>query len=40
MVKWTMRVQVIDPDHPGSAEEQWLLNTVHKLAQNAGLTQM
>jgi heat shock protein HtpX len=40
MVKSMMGVQVIDPDNPGSREEQWLLETVHRLAKNAGLTHM
>jgi heat shock protein HtpX len=40
MVKWTMGVQVIDPENPGSPEAQWLVDTVHRLAKNAGLTHM
>jgi heat shock protein HtpX len=40
MVKWSMGVKVIDPENPGSAEEQWLVDTVHRLAKNAGLTHM
>ena len=40
MVKWSMGVQVINPDSPGSLEERWLLDTVHWLAKSAGLTNM
>lgn len=40
MAKHMMGVHVIDPDNPGSPEEQWLLDTVHRLAKNAGLTHM
>ncbi len=40
MVKWTMGVKVIDPENPGSADEEWLVDTVHRLAKNAGLTHM
>ena len=39
MAKWTMGVQVIDPQNPG-ADEQRLLQTVHHLAQSAGLRDM
>jgi heat shock protein HtpX len=37
MAKSTIGVQVIDPDKPGSPEEEWLVKTVAKLAKNAGL---
>jgi len=40
MAKWMMGVQVIDPDQPGSSEERWLVDTVHRLAHNAGLGTM
>jgi heat shock protein HtpX len=40
MAKWMMGVQVIDPDKPGSTEEQWLVTTVHHLAREAGIDTM
>ncbi len=39
MAKWTMGVQVIDPNNPGP-DEQRLLQTVYQLAQSAGLRDM
>ena len=39
MAKWTMGVQVIDPNNSGP-DEQRLLQTVHHLAQSAGLRDM
>ncbi|HVZ79547.1 MAG TPA: protease HtpX [bacterium] len=38
--KTMMGVQVLDPENPGGAEERWLVQTVHNLAQRAGLTTM
>lgn len=38
--KTMMGVQVLDPENPGGAEERWLVQTVHQLAQKAGLTTM
>jgi heat shock protein HtpX len=38
--KTMMGVQVLDPENPGGAEERWLVQTVHQLAQRAGLTTM
>ena len=38
VAKWSMGVQVIDPNHPGEFSE--LLNTVHELARSAGLPAM
>lgn len=40
MAKWMMRVQVIDPQNPGSADAKSLLQLVHRLAQKAGMTTM
>src|SRR5690349_19577189 len=39
MAKWMMGVQVIDPatTHP---ESRWLVDTVHRLSRQAGLTVM
>jgi len=38
--KWFMGVQVINPENPGGASERWLVDTVHRLARNAGLETM
>lgn len=38
MAKWMMRIQVIDPENPGGAEERWLVSTVQRLAKDAGLS--
>lgn len=40
MVKMAMGVRVLDPQNPGGAEERWLVDTVHRLAEKAGLTTM
>jgi heat shock protein HtpX len=40
MAKMMMRIQVIDPENPGGATERWLVDTVHRLARNAGLETM
>ena len=40
MAKTMMGVKVIDPENPGSQDERWLLETVHRLAKNAGLETM
>ncbi len=37
MAKWSTGARVIDPKAPGSAEEQWLVDTVHQLADRAGI---
>jgi heat shock protein HtpX len=40
VAKWTMGVQVIDPDNPQSQEERWLVEKVHDMARKAGLVHM
>jgi heat shock protein HtpX len=40
MAKMMMGVQVIDPTRPGTIAEKELLQTVHRLAQKAGLSGM
>jgi heat shock protein HtpX len=40
VAKFSMGVQVIDPDNPQSADERWLVQTVHDLARKSGLTHM
>ena len=40
MAKMMMGVQVINPTHPGTIAERELLQTVHRLAQKAGITTM
>ncbi len=40
MVKWSMGVKIIPPENPSGPEQEWLLKTVHKLAQEAGLKSM
>lgn len=40
MAKTFMGVQVIDPENPGGPSERWLLDTVYRLAHNAGLETM
>ncbi len=40
MAKKSMGVQIIDPNAPQSGDQQWLLQTVHRLAQHAGLPKM
>lgn len=37
LVKWTMGIEVIDPENPGGNDEKWLLDTVSRLARTAGL---
>jgi heat shock protein HtpX len=37
MAKWSTGAQVIDPNAPGSQREAWLLDTVHQLADRAGV---
>lgn len=39
MAKWMQGVQVIDPA-TATGEERWLLQTVHRLAEQAGITSM
>jgi heat shock protein HtpX len=38
LVKWSMGIQVIDPENPGGADERWLVSTVGRLAKDAGLS--
>lgn len=40
IAKKMMGVQIIDPQKMSSPDEQWLLQTVHRLAQHAGLAKM
>lgn len=40
MAKRMMGVQIVDPNVMSSADEQWLLQTVHRLAQAASLPKM
>lgn len=40
MAKTIMRVKVIDPDRPGSAVEQDVVERVHRLSRAAGLSAM
>lgn len=37
MAKWSTGARVIDPNAPNGAEEQWLVDTVHQLADRAGI---
>jgi heat shock protein HtpX len=37
MAKWSTGAQVIDPNAPGNQREAWLLDTVHQLADRAGI---
>jgi heat shock protein HtpX len=37
MAKWSTRAQVIDPQAPGGPREAWLVDTVHQLADRAGI---
>ncbi len=39
MAKWMMGVQIINPSQ-AQGEDAWLINTVHQLAQSAGLPRM
>jgi len=40
MAKTFMGVQVLNPENPGGPTERWLVDTVHRLARNAGLKTM
>ena len=40
MAKRMMGVQVIDPQNPSGNQERWLLETVHRLAEKAGINTM
>lgn len=40
MAKTMMGVQIIDPNQMSSPDEQWLVQTVHRLAQHASLPKM
>jgi heat shock protein HtpX len=37
MAKWSVGAQVIDPNAPRNQREAWLLDTVHQLADRAGV---
>ncbi|MCD0504986.1 protease HtpX [Bordetella petrii] len=37
MAKWSTGAQVINPSAPGNAREAWLIETVHQLADRAGI---
>src|SRR5690606_9776758 len=37
MAKWSTGAQVIDPNAPQGGREAWLLDTVHQLADRAGI---
>lgn len=37
MAKWSTGAQVIDPNHPRDGREAWLIDTVHQLADRAGI---
>jgi heat shock protein HtpX len=37
MAKWSTGAQVIDPQRPGNQTEAWLVETVHQLADRAGI---
>jgi heat shock protein HtpX len=39
IAKWVQGVRILDPDRAG-LDEQWLVSTVHKLAREAGITDM
>ncbi len=40
MAKRLMNVQVIDPENPGNNQERWLVQTVYRLAEKAGMNTM
>lgn len=40
MAKMMMHIEVIDPENPGDADQRWLVQTVHRLAEKAGLNTM
>ena len=37
MAKWTMGLKIIDPAAPANQNELWLVDTVHQLADRAGI---
>jgi heat shock protein HtpX len=37
MAKWSTGARIIDPQQPGGAREAWLVETVHQLADRAGI---
>jgi heat shock protein HtpX len=37
MAKWSTGAQIIDPQSPGGPREAWLVDTVHQLAERAGI---
>src|SRR6478752_5481731 len=37
MAKWTTGAHVLDPNAPRSQREAWLVDTVHQLADRAGI---
>jgi heat shock protein HtpX len=37
MAKWSTGAQIIDPQAPGGPREAWLVDTVHQLAERAGI---
>ena len=37
MAKWSTGAQIIDPQAPGGPRESWLVETVHQLADRAGI---
>ncbi len=37
MAKWTMGLHIINPASPASQKEHWLVDTVHQLADRAGV---
>lgn len=37
MAKWTMKLNVIDPQRPANSQQAWLLNTVQSQARKAGI---
>jgi heat shock protein HtpX len=37
MAKWSTGAQIIDPQAPGGPRESWLVDTVHQLADRAGI---
>ncbi|WP_213031038.1 M48 family metalloprotease, partial [Acinetobacter baumannii] len=37
MAKQSVNARVIDPNAPANAEEAWLVDTVHQLADRAGI---
>jgi len=40
IAKRMMGVQVIDPENPGNNQERWLVQTVYRLAEKAGMNTM